>query len=559
VDTGRALSDTAILLELSDDAAAPQPRARARRARARALCYAGRLDEALDVYREAIAIAGDAGDAVEVARARLASMHALGEQGRLDEAIAAGRTARGEALLALDDFLGAEAAFAAALRAFDDAGAELTAAIAEGNLADLAAREGRLQRALEYFERARRRFEADGSTVHLARLLAEQAETKARLGLPEDALQDYGAALARLDRGGLALEAARARCGMGLVLLRLHQPVEARTLLDAAATAFDELGHVTARARVDLVRAELASVRGRAEEARRIATRAASVLAPRPADAAAAHELLARLADRADDRAEAERHVAAGMGVAQRLDLAPLLADLHHTRARIREREGRTGEAVEALELAVRQVERIRGTLQADRFRVAYLGHRSPLYETLVRLLLDAGGDDETARAFQVTERAKSRMLLDQVTAAVGLDDPDDDEEQDAHGRALRARVRRVRAELSGLYSRLADDEPAADGADGTRRWRESVQLRERELDTLESRLGTTRGTTALLARPAVERADPPRADPCRALRAERERAPPAPVDGADAPAHGSARGGRRRPRTSRRSSSSRW
>ncbi len=62
--------------------------------------------------------------------------------------------------------------------------ATLAAAVAEGNLADLAARLGMLHKALYHFERARRRFESTSSTGHLCRLLTEQAETISFLGCP---------------------------------------------------------------------------------------------------------------------------------------------------------------------------------------------------------------------------------------------------------------------------------------------------------------------------------------------------------------------------------------
>ena len=168
---------------------------------------------------------------------------------------------RGEALLALNDFAGAQAAFQSALSNFECADAGLMAAIAEGNVADLAARQGMLHAAVQHFERARRRFESAQSEGHLARLLTEQAEAISVLGLPEDALKLYEAALPQLDRAGQALEAARARAGLGRTLVRLRRLSEAQTALAAAALGFDQLGHTTARARVDLMRAELAAAR----------------------------------------------------------------------------------------------------------------------------------------------------------------------------------------------------------------------------------------------------------------------------------------------------------
>jgi tetratricopeptide (TPR) repeat protein len=330
-DAARALTVSEMVVRLADDGCSKLARARARRALARALSYGGRFEESLAVCREGMGLAEEGGSSIEAGRAKLASMHALGELGRLDEAIATGQAAReafiaagdaalaaradinigiaehrrddpasavacferarpallneplmlghldnsrGEALLALHDFKGAEGAFAAALSAFEQARAGLTAAIAEGNLADLAARQGRLQDALYRFERARRRLASDSTPGHVARLRTEQAEAMSVLGMPGEALREYEAALPELDGSGLALEAARARMGMGMALIRLGRLAQAETALAAAATGFEELGHATARARVDLARAQIAAANRRYSEARGMVMRA---------------------------------------------------------------------------------------------------------------------------------------------------------------------------------------------------------------------------------------------------------------------------------------------
>ena len=105
---------------------------------------------------------------------------------------------------------------------------------------------------MHHFEQARRILERGVSPAHLARLIAEQADAMSLLGMPREALAEYRRALTELDQQGLALEAARARSGLGMTLLRLGRLQDAAGALTDAAAAFDELGHATARARVDL-------------------------------------------------------------------------------------------------------------------------------------------------------------------------------------------------------------------------------------------------------------------------------------------------------------------
>ncbi|MHC5002242.1 MAG: CHAT domain-containing protein [Planctomycetota bacterium] len=552
-DEAVALAD--VLAETARGAGHELAEARCRRAAARALAYAGRFDEALAACDAAAGIAERAGLEAEAGRARLASMHALAELGRLEAAESVGlatrqrfvelgerplaaradinlgvvyqrrdepRSAvacferaradladeplvvgsldnnRGEALVALNDFEAAERAFEDALGAYERAEAPIAAAIAEGNLADVAARQGHLQAALEHFEQARRRFETNRSPVHLARLLAEQAEAKAILGLPAEALAEYEAVLPDLDTHGLALEAARARSGMGRVLVRLGRASEAETALAAAATGFDELGHGTARAKIDLVRAELLAANGRLGEARQLALRALAALADRPAEAVAARHVLALLGLRAGDDAVALAELNTAVTLAEQLDLPPLRADLLHTRGLALRRLGRLDEAIEDLTGAMEGVERVRGTLQAQRLRAAWLGDRAAVYEQLVDALLDRGGDDAVAHAFAVAEKAKSRSLLEQIQSHVPIDAFDDD--CDPRGRALREELGRLQAELNGLYSRLAESDAAGGAAREGASLQDAIRRREQQLDALRARLTITSGVAGLLA-----------------------------------------------------------
>jgi CHAT domain-containing protein/tetratricopeptide (TPR) repeat protein len=553
VDAGRATEAARTVIELAAQCGQPLPRCRALRAQARAFAYAGRFAEALDACASAAALAEETGRHDEAGRARLAAMHALTELGRLDEAVSAGESARsifvaigepalagradinlgvvyqrrddpaaavrcfqrarplvagdpstlghldnnrGEALLALNDFDAAEAAFAAALEAFEALGANHHAAVVESNMADLAVRQGRLGRAATYFERARRHLEASGSPAHLARLLAEQAEATAMVGLRQDALRAHQGALDRLTACGLALEGARARAGMGRILLELGRSAEAETALAAAASGFGELGHRTARARVDLVRSRLLASQGRLDQARRVAMRALSVLDERPADAAAAHHLLGWLSLQEGDLDRALGDLTIGLALARRLDIAPLLADLLHARGQVHGRAGRRAEARRDLAEAARQVERVRGSLQACRLRAAFLGQRAGIYEDLVAALLDDAGPRGAAAALSTIERCKSRLLLDRLQTAR-------DRSEGPCTTELAIELARARSRLSALYSRLADEEFGATGSGALDAWRAAVQEREREMDELEARAASAGGAEGLYTAPA--------------------------------------------------------
>lgn len=558
IEIGRALDASALLVALADELATPRARAETRRARAAAFSYGGQFREALATCKAAIAIAEAAGLTVAAARVRLASVQSLSELGRYDEAVAAGEAAlaafqhagepvlaaraevslgathdrredpvralahydralpalagdpviraqietnRGIALMGLDEYARAEEAFAAAVDAFSAGGLDWAAAIAEGNLAYLATRQGRIERALLHFERARRCLEADESPADLARLLAEQADALALLGMPTEARQLYQRVLPNLEACGLTLEGAQARAGLGRVSLELGRVEEAETELAMAAKALERLGQEAARARLDLVRAEFAAQCGRRAEARALAEDALDTLALRPSDAVLAHEQLAWRDMEAGEHAAAEAHIASALPVAERLDLAPLRARLLHVRGLARRGRGASDDALRDLKSAVEQIERARGALQAERFRTAFLGSHLAIYEDAVLAALDAD-ETATADAFALVERAKSRALLDVVGGALDLIDAADREAEDPAEAELLTELARLRSELNWQYSRFDDAQADPTSFAEREEWRASIQRLESEFSTLEDRLAAAGGIAGLYAPP---------------------------------------------------------
>ena len=542
-EVSRALTMSEMLVALADELDVPRGRSRTRRARAQALAYAGRFEESLATCRAALAIAEAAAEPIEMARAQLAALHPLGELADYAEAVQMGEAAaktframgeellaakadinlggihqnrddphralfhldrakqalgdhpmltgfvennRGEALLSLHDFLGAQGAFEAALAASEKAGATLAAAIAEGNLGDLAARRGSLPQAMFHFERARRRLESDAARSHLARLIAEHAEALESLGLPDDALQAYQDALPQLEAHKLAWEAARARAGMGRALLHLGKIEAAEEALRQAGVAFAALNHSVAKARVDLVLAEVEAARGDPRSAYARLQAAQDALCDQPADLAVLRLKRARIALELGCLADADADLEAGLRFADELGASPLTADLLHTRGRLRAAQAQPDAALADWRAAVRSVDRVRGALQAERFRRAYLRDRLAIYSDLTTALLNEQ-PPQLSEAFASVEAARSRSLLDAVQGAVDVSIPtsDDAGSQEA---VLQRRVGILRTELSVLYSQLSDS-----GGARLAGWTQAVRQREKELQLLEPRLSATR------------------------------------------------------------------
>lgn len=559
VEVDLALKASHVVIELADAFGDAEARARARRAAAQAYAYAGRHEAALAAIEEARRIADEGGARTESARALAISLHPLGELGRYDDAVSAGLAAReallregqprlaaradfnlagifqnrdepqralvhldraapvfaddpvvsgylqnnrGEILLSLHDFAGAECAFRAAIEASLRAGADVAAAIALGNLADLAGRQGRLAVALRCFEEARVRLERVNAPSHLARLLAEHAETLGALGLPQDALEAFGRALPELNAHGLAWEAARGTAGKGAALLAMGRTDLADPALADAAERFDALGHAAARARANVLRAECARRQGRIALAEVLLADARPVLANRPLEAARCGYVAGRLALDRGRPADADAAFSAALAEVEPLDVTPLVADLLHGLGRSASARGDVGLALDRYRRAVDEIERLRGALQAERFRSAFLGDRREAYEDLALALLALESDAGLPELFRTVERAKSRSLLDSLARALAEGAPDAEAGSDPELAAFHARAEGIRAELNALYARLSENWPASEEA--REAWRSAVHAAERELRAVETRIAS-RAPLATLHTPPAE------------------------------------------------------
>ncbi|UCD75507.1 MAG: CHAT domain-containing protein [Phycisphaerales bacterium] len=412
---------------------------------------------------------------------------------------------RAEALLDLNDFAQAETTFSSALNAFKTAGVVRAAAVVEGNLADLMSRQGRLDRALLHFEQARRYFEkdqAEGDRARVARLEAEQAEAFARAGLVPEALEAYRSAIPRLDEHGLIWEATRARTSLADALRKLGLHEQAATTLSEAAQAYKSLGHDVGYAHALIVQGELAWSRGETTQARTRFEEALQRLKERPAEAAIARHHVANAALAQGNMPEARTLIDEALATARQHNLAPLLADLLHTRARIRDAVGDSAQALSDLREAVNHIERIRGSLQAERLRAAFFGEQTLVFEDLVRGVLAEGGDESIEEAFNAVEKAKSRSLLDLAASALSADARVTEHPRGGAASALFREVAQVRAQLNALYSQVYDPAAPDRGPEALKRWQQSIGLSERKLANLEGRLATVQGFGGILAPP---------------------------------------------------------
>lgn len=537
-DVSAALANTQILESAAVSLGDARALARVRRARVLSLAYSGAYAEALALGELARADALAAGERIEAARALIAQMQPLLVTGRAEDALTAGATAgeellslgepvlaarvdinlgnihkalgqparalacldaaaavlasqpdlaahidiaRGESLLMLDRFEEARAAFQKSLTFFAVPAGQvgMVEAVVEGNLADLSARQGGYQSALEGFARARAAL-GSAPSAHAARLLVEEGEVFEMLGVTDVAGDRFAKGSAEFDRLGMAYESLRAAVGQGRVLASAGELSSAAECFGSAAERAEALGNAPERSKALLQQASSLARAGSIAMARATLERVDQSALVGPVDRVMAHLHASVVAERAGTLAVAMSEIDSALEQAAVAGVAPIQAEVLTHQATLLRRSARPADAARAARRAVDLVEHVRGSLQAERTRAGLLGRRLGAYEELVAALVADGSSVALEEAFAVAERAKSRTLLDRMRQA--LDEPGAST-IGPHAVELNA----LRRKLDGLYARIVTN------SKNDTRYGITDEVRL-EVGQIEARIGTLEG-----------------------------------------------------------------
>jgi CHAT domain-containing protein len=243
---------------------------------------------------------------------------------------------------------------------------------------DCLIRLNRFGEAAELAEQVATEFESTGARVEAALTRRLRSQALARLGQSEAALEELERAQALYGDAEWEPGPANVRLGRAVVLGEMGQWPRA---LAEAQTARDELvrhGWAAGAAQAELVRGRALRALGQPADAEGAANGALRLIGDRSLQWLGYHAWR-QLGDLARDRDDCP---------------AALVAYLE----------------------AIGNLEHVQGRILTE-YRASFLADKSDVYEAAVDLLLAA---DETGRAFELVERAKSRALLDAL--AGGLD-----------------------------------------------------------------------------------------------------------------------------------------
>ena len=483
------------------------------------LARLGRMADAENASRRAVASFETCGDDLRTGKALLNLGVVLRMRGKVEESItvmdraltlvssdafltAAIASNRAESLQDLDRFDEAESSFERALAAFDLAGDSHAAAIVEGNIADLLNRRGRFDAALARYERARTRFESSGATGDVARLAAEEAEVLGALGATDEACRAYESCIALLAGTGLRRELGRARLGLGMLLLGEGDTEAGERLLAHAISGLDETdgGVLAAVGRVALASSSIRRSGGTSAEAELAnALRTLSALPARFGQAAA--ELAESRLDAGDNERAAEEFRTA-LEYADAHRLTPLRSRCRHGLARLHASRGELRHAMAEVAQAMKEADALRGALRAEQLRVSFARSRRAVFLDAfsIGLDIDGHGDRRGAElAFEALERLRARSLLD----AVGSSRPQIQHAGTAETSTLAAEREAIVARIDRHYANAASAglPAASDSTDED----ELLALEERASE-LARRIATHASSAGLTSEPLTLR-----------------------------------------------------
>ncbi len=439
-DPERALEHYLSALEIRQDLGNPVVEARILRNVAQARYDLRKTDEALADYRRALDLSQAAGD-------------------RSGEAIALNGI--GQCLLALGQMPEAREAFEEALAVSRAARRRYLEAVSIAHLGLWSRRQGDLGTALSNYQRALELFETLGRRENVAEVRQNLGTAYVELGQLERSLEEFRRVEQSRRSAGNSRLAAVAGLSSAWVRITLGEAGQAREELralvaerrgaedhDTEAEALHALGFAyLAEGRPKLARdaLELALARWRAT-GRRVAEARTTALLGR-----ALHEL---------GDLGAARAFRDALSIGRRIDHPVATALSLRGLAEIEREQGHLEPAREYLEEALAITERQRGRVPTPELRATFLAQKRSLYTLYVDLLIELDRRRPAAgfgaAAFEASERARARALLDL------LHERGDDAEEGVEGE-LEARDRAISRRLSEIQSQLvhlATDDP---------------------------------------------------------------------------------------------------
>jgi CHAT domain-containing protein/tetratricopeptide (TPR) repeat protein len=329
----------------------------------------------------------------------------------------------------------------------------LPALQADYNVAYLHFHRGEYTRAIELYRAAADQAHRLGDRYHQALCQLDLSEIYLEVNLVDEAMEYLTAAQAAFAALGMRYESSKATTFLAIGESMKHRLMRAASLFADARSGFEAEGNRAWCAMVDFHQAAVLLEAGRAPEALRLASRARDLFAQggQSRRAVLAELLLARAHLALGAVAAAREQVDAALGRLEDQHLPHLTYQAFHVAGQVAEASHDPSAALGRYRAAGALLSSLRSHLHSEELQIAFARDKQKVYESLVWLGLDRGGDvASVAEAFAWVESAKSRALADMIAPRAPLP-----ASSRGDASALARRMRRLREELNWYYSQL--------------------------------------------------------------------------------------------------------
>jgi len=264
----------------------------------------------------------------------------------------------------------------------------------------------------------------------------------------------------------------------------LQRYEEALSALFDARQIFAEAGNQVQATSTDLQRAAVLLCQARFQESLKIAQECVAIFKTHslPIEAAQAMIVAARTTLALGEYSLACEFLKEALQVGEKLNIPTVRYQSHSHLGALAAAQGNVSTAQLEYELAIQELEQLRGRLMVE-FRVGFLEGKENLYEEMVRLCID---QDQPQLGLEYAERAKSRALLDLLAYRLDLRiqarDPKDE--------PLVEELSNLRAERDHFYRRWESDSESTEKNEGDWAFSQSGrQQAQQEVLVLEKKI----------------------------------------------------------------------
>ena len=356
-------------------------------------------------------------------------------------------------LITLNDFPRALATYQRAREMCVSHGMTLLVTQSDYNIAYLYYLRGEYSRAIEMLRATRVECERNGDAHVLALCYLDLSEIYLELNLSSEAKETAHEGYLRFQKLGMGYEEAKCQAYEAMASSQLGKALGSLELFAQARAKFVSEKNLVWPWLMDLYQAVVLYNEGRLFEARRLCSAATQFFDSSflPGKAVLCHLLLARLALRTGELADARAESARAIERLARLEAPVLHYQAHFLMGQIQQASGDFAGAYDSCQKARASLETLRSSLHGEELKIAFMKNRLEVYESLVELcLMRAERPDGTAESFGYIEMAKSRSLAELLMRSGPAIRPTDAGQSD-----LVRRIREMREELNWYYRRI--------------------------------------------------------------------------------------------------------